>query len=152
MRRLLKITLAALVFLALGFFIFKWPLHTLTALVAAIVALGIYDLLQTKHAILRNYPVMGHLRYLLESIGPEIHQYFVESDTDGKPIDRNHRAYVYKRAKLQNATHPFGTERDLTLRGYAWMQHSIYPAEMLAAAPRVTIGGPDCRRRRNKNS
>jgi len=145
MRRLLKITLAALVFLALGFFIFKWPLHTLTALVAAIVALGIYDLLQTKHAILRNYPVMGHLRYLLESIGPEIHQYFVESDTDGKPIDRNHRAYVYKRAKLQNATHPFGTERDLTLRGYAWMQHSIYPAEKLAAAPRVTIGGPDCR-------
>jgi len=70
MRRLLKITAAALVFLAIFFFLVKWPVHTLTTLVAAVIALGLYDLLQTKHTVLRNYPVMGHLRYLLESIGP----------------------------------------------------------------------------------
>jgi glutamate synthase domain-containing protein 2 len=144
MRQLLKIILTAVALLAIGFFLFKWPVHTLIVLVTAIVALGAYDLLQTKHTILRNYPVMGHARFLLESIGPEIHQYFVESDTDGTPIDRNHRAYVYKRAKRENQTHPFGTQRDLTRHGYSWMQHSIYPAARLEEAPRVTIGGPDC--------
>ncbi|MGD2129196.1 MAG: FMN-binding glutamate synthase family protein [Lysobacterales bacterium] len=144
MRRLFQIVLAAVAVLLTGFFLFEWPLHTLVALVAAITALGLYDLLQRKHTILRIYPVVGHARYLFESIGPEIRQYFVESDTDGTPIDRNHRAYVYKRAKRQNQTHPFGTERDLNRPGYAWMPHSIYPAEKLDQLPRVTIGGPDC--------
>lgn len=144
MRRLLQIILAVLVFSAIGLLLAKWPLHTLLALVAVVVVVGVYDLLQTKHAVLRNYPVIGHARYLLESFGPEIHQYFVESGTDGKPIDRNHRAYVYKRAKLENQSHPYGTQRDLTLHGYAWMQHSIYPAPELEEPPRVAIGGPDC--------
>ncbi|MCB0664036.1 MAG: FMN-binding glutamate synthase family protein, partial [Saprospiraceae bacterium] len=96
------------------------------------------------HTILRNFPVLGHMRYLLEMIGPEIHQYFVESNTDGKPIDRNHRAYIYERAKLENQTHPFGTELDVNEENFMWMQHSIYPAPVREHAPRVLMGGPNC--------
>ncbi|UII27672.1 FMN-binding glutamate synthase family protein [Fulvivirga maritima] len=107
--------------------------------------MGIYDLLQKKHTILRNFPVLGHFRYFFELISPEIHQYFVESDTDGKPIDRNHRAYIYQRAKLQTATHPFGTQLDLNEPGYEYMHQSIYPAKKLDDFPRVTVGGPDCK-------
>jgi len=144
MRRLLRIILAVLVFLSIGLLLVIWPVQTLVALVIAVIVVGLHDLLQKRHTILRNYPVIGHARYLLESFGPEIHQYFVESGTDGKPIDRNHRAYVYKRAKLANQSHPYGTQRDLTRHGYVWMQHSIYPADALEEPPRVTIGGPDC--------
>ncbi|MEJ2384401.1 MAG: FMN-binding glutamate synthase family protein [Xanthomonadales bacterium] len=144
MRRLFHIILAALVLLAGVFFLVLWPVYTLFTLLVVLVLVGAYDLLQTRHTVLRIYPIVGHFRYLLESFGPEIRQYFVESDTDGTPIDRNHRAYVYKRAKRQNQTHPFGTERDLNKPGYAWMPHSIYPAETLDEAPRVVIGGPDC--------
>jgi len=145
MKRLFQIILAAVVLLAIGYFLMIRPVYTLVTLLAAIGAVGLYDLLQTRHTILRNYPVIGHARFLLESIGPEIRQYFVESDTDGAPIDRNHRAYVYKRAKRHNQTHPFGTERDLNKLGYAWMPHSIYPAALLKEPPRILIGGAECR-------
>ena len=144
MRRLFHIILAALALLAVVYALVMWPVNTLVVLLVAVGALGLYDLLQTRHTILRIYPVVGHVRYLLESFGPEIRQYFVESDTGGTPIDRNHRAYVYKRAKRINQTHPFGTERDLNKPGYAWMPHSIYPAPVPDDPPRVRIGGTDC--------
>ena len=94
---------------------------------------------------MRNFPVLGHIRYLLEMIGPEIHQYFVEADTDGTPIDRNHRTYIYERAKEESQTHPFGTELDVGSDQSMWMAHSIYPAKKLDAPPRITIGGKDCK-------
>jgi len=123
-----------------------WPpiLYSLILLGPAIL-IGLYDVFQEKHTILRNFPFIGHFRYLLESIGPELHQYFVEDGTDGKPIDRNHRAYVYERAKRVQQTHPFGTELDVYRSGYEWMYHSIYPAARMNEAPRVTIGGSACR-------
>jgi hypothetical protein len=74
-------------------------------------------------------------------IGPELHQYFVESDTDGNPINKNHRSYIYQRAKEQNQTHPFGTELDVYDDNYRWMQHSIYLASKMDTPPRVIIGG-----------
>ncbi|MCA9409662.1 MAG: FMN-binding glutamate synthase family protein [Candidatus Omnitrophica bacterium] len=114
-------------------------------LVGPILLIGLYDFFQTKNTILRNFPVIGHFRFLLMAIGPEIHQYFVESDTDGKPIDRNHRDYVYERAKQTQETHPFGTELNVYEIGYEWMHHSVYPSKRLGKAPRVQIGGPDCR-------
>jgi len=121
-----------------------WTLSTFLILSFVLISIALHDLFQKKHAILRNFPILGHFRFLLESIGPEIHQYFVESDTDGKPIDRNHRSYIYERAKEQTQTHPFGTELDINDENYKWMQHSIYPAKKLKMAPRVTIGGKDC--------
>ena len=122
-----------------------WPVYGFSSIGVLLFGIGIYDIFQKKHTILRNFPVLGHMRYLLESIGPELHQYFVESNTDGKPIDRNHRTYIYERAKLQNATHPFGTELNVNEENFKWMQHSIYPAAPLKEHPRTLIGGPDCK-------
>ncbi len=113
-------------------------------LIAPPILIGLYDVFQTRRTILRNFPFIGHFRYLLQGIGPELHQYFVEADTDGRPIDRNHRDYVYQRATQTHENHPFGTELDVYEAGYEWMHHSIFPAERLPAPPRVTVGGPDC--------
>lgn len=145
MRKAIRFSIIALVFIGIIIFTIIWPLYGLSTLVILLFGIGIYDIFQKKHAILRNFPLIGHMRYLLELISPELHQYFVESNTDGKPIDRNHRAYVYERAKLQNETHPFGTELNVNEENFKWMQHSIYPAKKLEEAPRVLIGGPDCK-------
>ncbi|GAA4281038.1 FMN-binding glutamate synthase family protein [Gaetbulibacter aestuarii] len=126
--------------------VYFWPIHGLIVLAALIFFIGLYDLVQKKHTILRNFPVVGHMRYLLEMIAPEIHQYFIESDTDGKPINRNQRSYIYSRAKKQHGTHPFGTELDVNDAEYQWMQHSIYPAKKMEEPPRITIGGEFCKK------
>lgn len=112
--------------------------------VGPIVLVGLYDVFQTKHTILRNFPVIGHFRYWLESLGPELNQYFVESSVEGRPINRDQRTYVYERAKRENQSHPFGTELDLMRDGNVWMTHSIYPAEELAGPPKVMIGAARC--------
>ncbi len=145
MREAIKFTFIALFIIIIIICIVIWPVFGFSGLGILLFGLGIYDITQKKHTILRNFPVLGHMRYLLELIGPEIHQYFVENDTDGKPIDRNHRAYIYERAKLQNETHPFGTELNVEEEGYKWMAHSIYAAKELEEPPRVLVGGPDCR-------
>lgn len=122
-----------------------WPVYGFLGIALLLFALGLYDIFQREHSILRNFPVLGHMRYLLELIRPEIHQYFVENNTDGKPIDRNHRAYIYERAKLDNDTHPFGTELDVNEEDFKWMHHSIYPSQKLDSFPRHMIGGPQCK-------
>lgn len=114
-------------------------------LFAPIILVGLYDITQKKHAILRNFPIIGHLRYLLESISPEIQQYFVERRTDGSPIDKNRRAIIYQRAKNIGSTHPFGTEKDLYREGYEFIVQSLYPAVTPHEAPRVNIGGSECK-------
>lgn len=106
MKQAIRFTTIVLVIFVAIIGIILWPLAGLIMLVASLVLFGLYDLFQTKHSILRNFPVIGHMRYLLEMIGPELHQYFVESDTDGKPINKNHRNYIYERAKEQNQTRP----------------------------------------------
>lgn len=145
MNKTFRFTVIALVIFVMLFIVFRWPLPGFIGLATLLTLVGFYDLFQTKHAILRNFPLIGHMRYLLEMIGPELHQYFVESDTDGKPIDRNHRDYVYERAKEQNNTHPFGTELNINDDNYKWMQHSIYPAKKMKTPPRVVIGSKDCK-------
>lgn len=144
MKQAIRFTTIVLVIFVAIIGIILWPLAGLIMLVASLVLLGLYDLFQAKHSILRNFPVIGHMRYLLEMIGPELHQYFVESDTDGKPINKNHRNYIYERAKEQNQTRPFGTQLDVYDDNYKWMQHSIYPAMKMDTPPRVIIGGKDC--------
>ncbi|MCS6120966.1 FMN-binding glutamate synthase family protein [Shewanella baltica] len=144
MKQAIRFTTIVLVIFVAIIGIILWPLAGLIMLVASLVLLGLYDLFQAKHSILRNFPVIGHMRYLLEMIGPELHQYFVESDTDGKPINKNHRNYIYERAKEQNQTRPFGTQLNVYDDNYKWMQHSIYPAKKMDTPPRVIIGGKDC--------
>ena len=114
------------------------------AVVGPVIALGLYDVLQNQRTILRNFPLLGHGRYLLEAVRPEIQQYFIESNIDAFPIEREFRAIVYQRAKGELETKPFGTQRDVYRVGYEWCAHSIAPAELLQEQPRVEIGGPDC--------
>src|SRR4051812_5948330 len=109
------------------------------ALLAAVAAAGIYDLTQRRHSILRNYPLLGHMRFALEALRPEIHQYFVESDTDGRPFDRDTRTSIYQRAKGIKDEQAFGTELDVTALGYEWLLHSIHPVDTPDEPPTVLI-------------
>lgn len=110
-----------------------------------LLALGIWDLFQHKHALFRNYPLFGRLRFLSEEIGPQVRQYFIESDTDGKPFDREQRALVYQRAKNVRDTMPFGTERRVMEPGYEWLSHSIAPSRAPSQLPRIKVGGASCK-------
>lgn len=109
-----------------------------------VIAMGMHNALQTKRAILRNYPILGMLRYFFEEIRPEIQQYFVENDTDGAPFSRELRSVVYQRAKKQLDTIPFGTQRDLYANGAEWAQHSLCPQHIDPASLRVKIGNHQC--------
>ncbi|WP_407662449.1 FMN-binding glutamate synthase family protein [Mycolicibacterium palauense] len=110
----------------------------------ALAALGTWDLLQTRHTILRAYPIIGHTRYLMEMIRPEFRQYFGESSTGGTPFDRETRDMVYERAKGIKGEEPFGTERDVTVPGYEFLRHSLRARFAEDPAPRIRVGGPDC--------
>lgn len=111
----------------------------------ALGLLGACDLLQRRHSVLRNYPVLGHARFLLERIRPELQQYFIERNFDGRPFDRDVRTIVYERAKGTDAEQPYGTERDVYLAGYEYLVPSMAPLQAPSTPPRVRIGGPDCR-------
>jgi len=145
MRRLF-IQLSIAVLTLLGVLAWFWPPALLSLIVVApLIVLGVADITQTRQAIRRNFPVVGHGRYLMELIRPEINQYFVESNTDGKPFSRNDRSVVYQRAKGELDTLPFGTQRDVYAVGYEWINHSLAPKHPEAGADRVLVGGPDCR-------
>ncbi|MBT9595256.1 MAG: FMN-binding glutamate synthase family protein [Vitreoscilla sp.] len=107
---------------------------------AAGVALGLRDLRQAPRAVLRNYPVIGHLRYLLEFIRPEIRQYFIESDHEAAPFSRQQRSLVYQRAKGDSDKRPFGTQLDVHEEGYEWINHSLQPTTLPGHDFRITIG------------
>jgi glutamate synthase domain-containing protein 2 len=114
---------------------------TLVAVSGWLAATGFRDLLQTPKAVLRNYPVIGHLRYLLEFIRPEIRQYFIESDSEAAPFSRQQRSLVYQRAKGAPDQRPFGTQRDVRSEGYEWLSHSVVPSNIDTQDFRVRIGG-----------
>jgi glutamate synthase domain-containing protein 2 len=114
------------------------------AILGVLSLVGLRDLFQTKHAILRNYPIAAHLRFLLENIRPEMRQYFFESDKDGAPFPRDKRAIVYQRAKRVLDKRPFGTEYNVYEVRYEWLHHSIAPKEPSCEPFRIIIGGPAC--------
>ena len=121
--------------------------YVLMAVTGLLLLVGIYDLVQHKHSILRNYPVIGHLRFLLEGTGPEIHQYFVESNTSGRPFNRDARDLMYRRSKGVEAVKSFGTELDVYGYGYGFISHSARPRAAVKDPGRnlrVEVGGPDC--------
>jgi glutamate synthase domain-containing protein 2 len=126
---------------------FWFPAVWLLAFVVGIVILGIYDIFQTKHTILRNYPVGGHGRWIMEWLRPMMYQYFIESETDGVPVNRMFRSVVYQRAKGVLDTVPLGTKMDTYRTGYEWMDHSLMArrADELDQGPRVVVGGSDCK-------
>ena len=116
------------------------PALGLALVLAALAGLGWRDVRQTRHAILRNYPVIGHLRFLLEFIRPEIRQYFVESDHEQAPFSRQQRSLVYQRAKGEPDKRPFGTQLDVHAAGYEWLNHSMAPTKLESHDFRVLVG------------
>ena len=107
-----------------------------------LVALGVHDLRQSQRSILRNYPIIGHLRFALEFIRPEIRQYFIESDNEAAPFSRSQRSLVYQRAKGEPDKRPFGTQLDVHATGYEWINHSVAPSQLATHDFRLVIG-PD---------
>jgi len=122
-----------------------WPnAYWLLIIVLPFIGVGLYDMAQRKHTILRLYPLIGHFRFLFESIRPEIQQYFVESDTNGTPVSREFRTLVYQRAKGQRDTRPFGTQFDVYRDGYEWVNHSLAPKSVENHNPRIRFGNSAC--------
>ncbi len=117
------------------FFVFMVPLSII----------GIYDVWQKHHTILRNFPILGHIRYILEFIRPEIQQYFIASDTSELPFDREQRSLVYQRSKNIRDTVPYGTDMDIMKVGYTWALHSLAPKKASEVDPRIMVGGPFCK-------
>jgi glutamate synthase domain-containing protein 2 len=107
---------------------------------AALVAVGVHDMRQDRRAVLRNYPVIGHLRYLLEYVRPEIRQYFIESDNEAAPFSRAQRSLVYQRAKGESDKRPFGTQLEVGAEGYEWINHSMQPTTLASHDFRITVG------------
>jgi len=109
-------------------------------LFATLVGIGVHDLRQTKRSILRNYPLIGHMRFMLEFVRPEIRQYFIESDNEATPFSRAQRSLVYQRAKGEPDKRPFGTQLDVHAEGYEWVNHSVAPSKLSSHDFRITIG------------
>ena len=141
---LLVVTGTLLVDVTVGMY---WPpVWWSMVVLGPLFALGFADYFQKKHTVLRNFPVLGHFRFWFEAIRPEINQYFVESDTDGVPFNREQRSSVYQRSKGALDTLPFGTRQDVYAVGYEWVHHSLRPCEVGSGGLRVRVGGPDCAR------
>jgi glutamate synthase domain-containing protein 2 len=121
--------------------VFFWPLVVLGPL----ALVGVHDVMQPGHAILRNYPIIGHIRFMLEAVRPELRQYLIEDERDPVPFSREQRALAYQRAKNVLDKQPFGTVKDVGAPGYGWISHSLRPLVIEDSDFRVTIGGPDCR-------
>jgi glutamate synthase domain-containing protein 2 len=107
-------------------------------------ALGWKDIAQQQRSVLRNYPIIGHLRYMLEKVRPEIRQYFLESDSEATPFSRSQRSLVYARAKGDTDKRPFGTQLNVMAKGYEWINHSLAPSTVPSQDFRTKVGGPDC--------
>jgi glutamate synthase domain-containing protein 2 len=109
-----------------------------------LLLVAIYDIQQKKHVVLRNFPVIGHLRYFFERIRPELRQYFFETDLDGTPFNRRQRSIVYQRAKNEKQTVAFGMQKDPNAPGYEWASHSMYPVSISQNDLKVWIGNEQC--------
>jgi len=147
--RYLLLTLALLVTAGLVFYAVtvpdcEWWAYPTIAVGGALSLLGIRDLFQVRHSILRNYPIAAHLRFLFENIRPEMRQYFFEGEKDGTPFSRDRRAIVYQRAKEALDKRPFGTQYDVYGPEFEWLHHSIMPKPVARDGFRIKIGGPEC--------
>jgi len=138
--------LFAAAYLGVGaFWLAGYPAYWLLFVLVPLSVLFIRNTTQKRHSLLRNYPLLGYVRYGFESIRPEIRQYFIESDLDGKPFNRRQRSLVYQRAKNVRQTVPFGMQADSKEIGFEWMSHTMYPVKVKDSDLRVTIGNDACK-------
>src|SRR5690554_858501 len=112
--------------------------------VVLLLLVAAWDMIQTKHTLRRNYPIIARTRWFFEDLRPYLRSYIVESDLDGRPFNHNDRALAYARAKDDISSHPFGTELNVYSEEYDWLSHSIMPNERAPLDFRVDVGGPQC--------
>jgi glutamate synthase domain-containing protein 2 len=138
--------LTPILVIAIGLFLWK-PMYWVLIVLIPIILLGIYDMTQPKHSLMRTFPILGRGRYIMEALRPKMYQYFIESDLNGRPFNRINRSIIYQRAKQVLDTAPYGTQLDVYSEGYEWMHHSIKALDhhTLSSDPRVLIGGKDCK-------
>lgn len=144
MRRQWYIGFGVALLITLAFFAMLESLVWFLGFLIPLIILWIYDVVQKKHTILRNFPVLGHVRYFLEFLRPEFQQYFIATDESELPYNRETRSLIYERAKNTRDTIPFGTERDILSVGYTWALHSLAPKHRSEVESRISVGGPDC--------
>lgn len=137
------VALMSVICLIIGFWA-PW-VFLLFAMFAVLTAVGIHDVRQTRHAVSRNYPIIGHIRFLFEKIRPEIRQYLIEGDREEQPFSREQRSLVYQRAKGAEDKRPFGSHEKVYDAGYSWLTHSVEPTHFVDTDFRVTVGGPNCK-------
>lgn len=139
----MTITLLSVILLTLFWSPALWAL----TLLLLVFFLGIHDMFQVRHSLLRNFPVIGRARKLMESLRPMIQQYFIESDTEGMPVNRVFRSVVYQRAKGEMDTVPYGTKFDVYRVGYEWIAHSLAARNLaeINSDIRITVGGSQCK-------
>ena len=145
MMRIVFYYVSAVLLVGVGLLAWAYP-HAIYAVpfVVVFVAVGFHDI-GSPHNVLRNYPVIGHLRYMMEFISPEIRQYFVETNQSGRPFNRETRSLIYARAKGETDTLPFGTQQDISQQGYEYAFHSLSPKKPHEDVARISVGGPGCR-------
>src|SRR5690606_18993941 len=115
-----------------------------TVIVFILFGIVVYNLIQARHAILKNFPLLGYFRYFFEFISHQLLQYYIERNTDGKPFSRNLRTIAYQRSKTIESTSAFGAQLEINHPDSEGMRHSIYPAPLTEELPRVLIGGAEC--------
>lgn len=145
MRRKWYTAFGVLLLAVLLFFVMLHDTRWFFFLLTPLIILWIYDVTQTDHTILRNFPVLGHIRFILEFIRPEIQQYFIANNMDERPYNRQTRSIIYQRAKNIRDTVPFGTELNLRAPGYTWVLHSLAPKKIPEGEARIMVGGPACK-------
>lgn len=146
MQRLIFLILFAIT-AAIALYSLIWPqIVWLFLLVVPLGLLGVYDIIQKKHTVTRNYPIIGHLRFLLESMRPQMYQYFIESDQEGRPLQREQRDVIYKRAKGTISTQPYGTKKEVNEVGYEWINHSVQARTPTDFSPRILVGNQQCKK------
>ncbi len=133
-----------LIGIALLLILLHVSLEAVLALLIVLVGVGIYDYYQTEHTVLRNFPILGHIRFILEFFRPEIRQYFIANDQEERPFNRRIRSVIYQRAKKERDTVPFGTQYDVLAQGYECVQHSLAPKKVDEVESRVIIGDKNC--------
>src|SRR3954449_10515744 len=121
----------------------KWTRAVTAAGGAAMASVAAYDLAQRKHALLRNFPVIGHGRYLLESVGPELRQYIVTGNDEERPFSRDQRRWIYASSKLENNYFGFGTDNDVEhTEGYPVIKHRTFAGPAAHTRPHIEESVP----------
>jgi glutamate synthase domain-containing protein 2 len=133
-----------LIGLALLLILLHVSIEAVIALMIVIIGVGLYDFFQREHTVLRNFPVLGHIRFILEFFRPEIRQYFIANDQEERPFNRKIRSLIYQRAKKARDTVPFGTQFDVLEHGYECVQHSLAPKKVDEVESRVLVGEKNC--------